>query len=387
MRRLGALTGAVTGFSIAAVLVMSPMTAQAAGADTTFTSIPPVNTGTMQLMSISPKSASDAWAVGVDYLNSNTVIATQAEHWNGIAWRVTPTPDPTGNVDILNGVANVSPSDAWAVGYSQNTAGSYSALLEQWNGTRWATAPGGKAATSSQETLNVVAATSPSDVWAAGEHFDSSAGGFVGLIEHFNGTAWSIVPNPDSYTSNGIQHSVPSWNAIVANSASDVWVASNSGSQTAVVEHWDGTAWNVIPTPQFTTLNGVSVNQVAVNGLAATSAKDVWAVGTVTGFGRHAPRNQLIEHWDGTAWTVAASPAGTATPQGLSSVAALSPTDAWALGFQPGTANPALQHWDGTAWSNVAVPSASGVLSELAAAPSSTLVALGSTQAFLSTNG
>ncbi|MEY9895251.1 hypothetical protein ABIA31_008940 [Catenulispora sp. MAP5-51] len=387
MRRLGALAASVAGFGIAAVLVFSPATAQAAGADTTFTAIPPVNIGTVNLMAVSARSASDAWAVGVNYLNANTVIATLAEHWNGSTWQVTPTPSPTGNADVLNGVADVSPSAAWAVGYSQTSTGTTTALIEQWNGTKWTRVPGGTSATSSAETLNAVVAVSATNVWAVGEHFDSSAGGFVGLIEHFNGTAWSIVPNPDTYTSQGIQHSIPSFNAVVANSASDVWAASNSGVQTAVIEHWDGSAWSVVPTPPLAVLNGQDVNTVAVDSLAATSAHDVWAVGGTTGFGRHAPHNQLVEHWDGTAWSLVPAPAGTTTPQGLSSVAALSPTDAWALGFQPGTAVPAFQHWDGTAWSDVAVTGVSGVLNELAAAPSSTLFALGNTQAFLSANG
>ena len=386
LRRLGALATSVVGFGVAAVLVGIPAAAQAAGADTAFASIPPASTGSMNLTAVSLKSASDAWAVGVAFLNSDTVIATVAEHWNGTQWQVTPTPSPTGNVDVLNGVADVSASDAWAVGYSQTADGTYSALLEQWNGTRWTRVPGGTSATSSSETLNAVTAVSPTDVWAVGEHFDSSLGGFVGLIEHFNGTAWSIVPNPDTYTSNGIEHVVGGYNTVAATSGSDAWVASNSGVQSAVIEHWNGTAWSIAPTPPLAVLNGQDVNTVAVNSLAATSANDVWAVGGTTGFGRRPPRNQLVEHWNGTSWSLVPAPAaGTAAPQALSSVAALSPTDAWALGFQPGTATPALQHWDGTAWSTTATPGLSGVLTQLSAAQPRTLIAIGGTQAFLST--
>ncbi|GAA2050007.1 hypothetical protein GCM10009839_65260 [Catenulispora yoronensis] len=387
LRKLGALAVSIVGFSLAAALAWNPATAQAAGADTTFTAIPPVDTGTVNLTAVSMKSATDAWTVGVKYLNANTVIATLAERWNGTRWQVTPTPSPTGNADVLNGVADVSPANAWSVGYSENTAGTYTALIEHWNGTRWSQVPGGTAATSSNETLNAVTAVSATDVWAVGEHFDSTVGGFVGLLEHFDGTAWHIVPSPITYTSNGIDHGIPSFNAVVATSSSDVWTASNSGVQTAVVEHWNGTAWSVVPTPPLAVLNGQAVNTVAVVGLAATSAGDVWAVGGTTGFGRHAPHNQLVEHWDGASWSLVPAPADAATPLGLSGVAALSAGDAWALGFQPGTANPAFEHWDGTAWSNVAEPGVSGVLSELVSAPGGALLALGSTQAFLSTNG
>lgn len=364
--------------------------AQAAGAATTFHAIPPVDPGSAQLEGASLKSAADAWAVGVRYLNADTVIATLAERWNGTSWQVTPTVDPTGNVDVLSGVADVSPANAWAVGYSQTSTGEPTALIQHWNGSGWSRVPGGTSPTSSAETLNAVAAVSATDVWAVGEHFDSTAGGFVGLIEHFNGTAWSIVPNPDTYTSQGIEHGISGYNSVVAISSSDVWVATKEGVETAVVEHWNGSAWSVIPTPPLAVFNGQAVNGVAVNALAATSSSDVWAVGGTVGFGRRPPRNQLIEHWDGKSWSIVPAPSGTGTttttPQALSSVTALSATDAWALGYQPGTALPAFQHWDGTAWNNVAVPNVSGVLSQLSSAPTGALIAVGGIQALLSTN-
>ena len=39
------------------------------------------------------------------------------EHWNGTSWAIVPSPNMgTGN-NHLNGVAAVSASDVWAVGY------------------------------------------------------------------------------------------------------------------------------------------------------------------------------------------------------------------------------------------------------------------------------
>ena len=115
----------VAALGVAAVLVSGAPMALAAGADTTFRSIPPVNPGSAALLGVSLRSASDAWAVGVRYLNMNTVIATLAERWNGTSWQITPTVNPTGNVDVLDAVANVSPASAWAVGYSQDGAGAF----------------------------------------------------------------------------------------------------------------------------------------------------------------------------------------------------------------------------------------------------------------------
>ncbi len=204
----------------------------------------------------------------------------------------------------------------------------------------------------------------------------------MGLIEHFNGAAWSIVPNPSTYVSNGIEHFIPSYSSVDALSSTSVWVASSSGVETAVFEHWDGSAWSVVASPLLTT-----VNTVAINGLAATSGTDVWAVGVTVGFGRRPPRNQLTEHWDGTSWSIVPGPAaGATTPYTLYSAAALSTTDAWAVGPVPATSNAGFQHWDGASWTDVAVPAATGVISQLSSAPPSTLIAAGDVQALLSAN-
>jgi hypothetical protein len=73
----------------------------------------------------------------------------------------------------------------------------------------------------------------------------------------------------------------------------------------------------------------------------------------------------LIEHFDGTKWTVVPSP----TPQGVQivelwGVSAISTTDVWATGFQElrstGTNLPLVMHWDGTAWAIVTAPGQPG---------------------------
>jgi len=65
--------------------------------------------------------------------------------------------------------------------------------------------------------------------------------------------------------------------------------------------HWNGTQWSKVTTPNV----DASLNRLF--GVAAISSKDVWAVGqavTPDGFGLHT----LIEHWDGTQWSIAPSP-------------------------------------------------------------------------------
>jgi hypothetical protein len=60
-----------------------------------------------------------------------------AEHWNGTAWRLAASPNPAGSSDAsLTGVAAVSASDAWAVGYSWNGSVT-STVAEHWKGKKW----------------------------------------------------------------------------------------------------------------------------------------------------------------------------------------------------------------------------------------------------------
>jgi hypothetical protein len=69
-----------------------------------------------------------------------------------------------------------------------------------------------------------------------------------------------------------------------------------------------------------------------LNEVAAASASNAWAVGVRWTAGEVA--RTLIEHWNGSSWTIVASPnIGTVQDQ-LVAVAATSSTNAWAVGFR-----------------------------------------------------
>ena len=99
--------------------------------------------------------------------------------------------------------------------------------------------------------------------------------------------------------------------------------------------------WTEVP-------GGAAPHPSALNGIAAVSANDIWAVGS---WGQNGGQG-LIEHWDGTNWSVAAL-----LPQGtlLLGVAAQSSRDVWAVGQN--VAQTLVEHWNGRRW--VAVPSPS----------------------------
>ena len=175
---------------------------------------------------------SDVWAVGY-YNNSGNPYQTLIQHWDGGAWSVIPSPYyGTGN-NFLRGVAVAGPNDVWAVG-AVAAAGftQYRTLIEHWNGSVWSVVPG-PGPSMYDNGLEGVAVEGPNDVWAVGYYGTP----YQTLIEHWNGSAWSIVPSPSSGTLLGV--------AVVG--PSDVWAVGYYGPDLTPVERWDGSAWKYSP--------------------------------------------------------------------------------------------------------------------------------------------
>jgi len=128
-------------------------------------------------------------------------------------------------------------------------------------------------------------------------------------------------------------------------SANNVWAVGGKGPG-ALIEHWDGTNWSVAAVQPPGTL---------LNGVAALSSSDIWAVGQN---GVH----NLVEHWNGQRWVIIPSPS-LGTYDVLYAVCAISHNDAWAVGnsISPNDVY-ILMHWDGTSWSLVNGPPAKSSL-------------------------
>ena len=334
--------------------------AVASGSGATWQIVPSPDPGTFPtLLAVGASSASDAWTVGYYANSTNSTYFSLAEHWNGSGWAVVPTPNPFGTENILTAVADLSSANAWAVGYSVDTSNYYNPvyqpLIEHWNGTGWSAVPAATDSNGSVDVLNGVAAVSATDAWAVGNHFDATIGGDAGLIEHWDGSRWSIVPSPASASS---------LRSVAVISASDVWAAGETGGQ-PVFEHWDGKAWTAFFGPL------VSAGYVAAIGITAVSASDVWAVGTTRETVRGAPYQTLSEHWNGHKWSIVPSPDPVTGNNVFLQAAAISSSDVWAVGYDYGStggASPLLANWDGAKWNTVRAPVPGGTqYNELAA--------------------
>jgi hypothetical protein len=253
-----------------------------------------------------------------------------ATHGRTTAWQRVPV-TPAEQTGSFNAVAVISPNDAWAVGLTSHLS-STQALIEHWNGSAWKVVPGAEVK-DNPNALNVVSAISADDVWAAGgkrsERF---------LLEHWDGTHWSSVPGPaalDTPDFFGVS-------ALAAISERDVWVVVKSRpSRGPQFAHWDGSAWNIIAGP----CSG------EMRRLQALSANNIWGVG-YCGTNSIIP-HVLIEHWDGKQWSWMPSP----VPPGsdLTAITAAAANDIWAVGnTRPkNQSGPLILHWNGVSWSIV----------------------------------
>jgi len=296
---------------------------------------PDVPNASNDLTAVAALAGNDVWAVG-DSADSSAQM-TLVEHWNGSAWSIVPSPDVPGAYNYLTALAAVAGDDVWAVGYS-SSVGPEQILVEHWNGSAWSIVPSPNVP-GVFSYLTGVAAVDGNDVWAVGYASDPSTGVALTLVEHWNGSAWSIVPS-QSPRNEGL-----SLTGVSAVAANDVWTVGYYNAPgdlyrtTTLLEHWDGRHWNIVPSPN----DGSSRTLNAVVGVAGN---DVWAVGGGT-------NGTLTERWDGSTMVVVPSANPPFHSDFLSGVAALSTTDVWAVGdYGNGTHTLTLtEHWDGSHWS------------------------------------
>jgi hypothetical protein len=188
-----------------------------------------------------------------------------------------------------------------------------------------------------------VAAVTDSDVWVVGTYYSS---GYLTLAEHWDGTSWTTVPTPNvSSISNFLF-------ATTALSTRNVWAVGqelHGPMEQTLVEHWAGQRWRVIPSPNVAG-DGVSSYLYAIGAIAPN---DIWTVGRSVVGNTDAP---LTLHWDGAVWTIVPAPA--LAGAALYAVEGTATNDVWAAG-KVGTLSSMqtlTMHWDGTAWTIVPSP-------------------------------
>jgi hypothetical protein len=136
--------------------------------------------------------------------------------------------------------------------------------------------------------------------------------------------------------------------AIAGSASNDMWAVGDRLPDPRhvfpLLEHWDGRRWT------YSAGASLGGRQAYLTSVAALSSDDVWAVGTFASVGPRLPA-PLIERWNGRSWSIQPTRALTrlkgALPQTLTSVAALAPDDVWVLGTPGSNSSDVYLHWNG----------------------------------------
>jgi len=252
------------------------------------------------LMAVSTSTATDAWAVGFSILGRHD-DGTLMEHWNGTAWSVNSSNVITGFVAELTGVADLSPTDAWAVGQGNST------ILEHWNGSAWSsvTVPDPDFTPGADESISASSAT---DIWVVGTTVNTTTGATSAEALHFNGTAWAVVPMQQPGTN------TPTIGAVTDISTTNAWAvgedigATSAPGGSTLIEHWNGTNWSIVASPTPGADPGLT-------GVAARGSSDVYAVGDNLPSINGGVVQGLILRWNGSTWSQDTDPTdGTFSP-------------------------------------------------------------------------
>jgi hypothetical protein len=246
------------------------------------------------LASVSIVSAADAWAVGSGP-NGSLIV-----HWNGHKWSTVPAPTSiqwTGSA--LTGVSAVSATDVWAVGtYDTNQTPEGQTLILHWNGSAWSVVPSPDPSLNASQ-LTSVSAVSAGDVWAVGDYCTLYSGGCAvtswnTVILQWNGHLWSQVPSPNP-------GSFSQFYGVSARGGFP-WAVGTTARGNApyysLIARLNAGTWSHVRSPSITPIFNF------LYGVSATSSTDAWAVGydCVQGCGGDETDNAVLMHWNGTRW-------------------------------------------------------------------------------------
>ena len=283
--------------------------------------------------------------------DNGTADQTLMEQWNGATWSVVPSPNtsPT-SLNSLSGMSCVTSSFCVAVGEAE-VGSADQTLVEQWNGASWSIVASPSTSPTQANSLQAVSCVSASFCMAAGYANDGTAD--QALIEQWNGATWSILPTADSSPS--LSNYFDGVTCASTTFCEAVGSSSNGSVYMTRIDQWNGTAWSTVATPNYPTATYNSLNGVSCAGASFCVAVGEADVST-------GPVN-LVEQWNGSAWSVVSVPdANAAFGDLLIAVSCFGPTSCVAAGYvntinnSDSTYVTELLTWDGSAWALVSVP-------------------------------
>jgi hypothetical protein len=218
----------------------------------------------------------------------------------------------------------------------------------------WRAVPGPALAAGASANLTGLAMAGPSRGWASGFTMASQDSSFQPLLAAWNGRRWRTVALRLGRLSSA------RLDGLAAASPRDAWavgsVSRAASSQRPLLLHWNGHRWARVPgagVPGF--------GYVSLLGVAVRSATDAWAVGEAESVTKPVVR-PVIEHWNGRRWRLMANPP-VPPMTALSSVTVAPDGEAWAVGTPfADTGRGVVLHWKKRSWVTAATPETGGAV-------------------------
>jgi hypothetical protein len=286
----------------------------------------------------------DCWAVGYYVDRGGNFQHTLAAHYTMGGWAIVQSPSTLPDQDnSLRGVACVTATDCWAVGSYYNFVTSQT-LIEHFDGTGWSIVMSPNAGIGEFNLLMGVACAQTGTCVAVGVHVDMAHTSHTLILEN-HGTGWVLVTSPDGSTAGS------TLNSVTCTTSTNCWAVGASGSQT-LIERNAGSGWNTVTSP-----NAVAGQNQTLSGITCSNDTDCWAVGYSAGF---SSQQTLIAHNAASGWQIVASPnAAFAQQNTLNSVSCVDSSDCWAVGYSSTgypVKNTLTVQYTGGAWSVVSSP-------------------------------
>jgi hypothetical protein len=261
-----------------------------------------------------------------------------AEQWNGTTWTSVTLPSPSGASDLILGQVSCT-STTFCVAVGQETISSTETpLILQWNGSSFSVAQGATGA-SSAAMLGGVSCLSAGLCLAVGATGSSASQAFV---EQWNGSSWSATVLP---AASGAEDLLPY--AVSCTTPQNCMAVGKIGSPSVPWSlFWNGTTWTAPSTP--------SATDAGLDSVSCVGTAFCVAVGASSPGGGGADFENVMETWNGSAWTMVPLGSPPQFADFLNGVSCFSATSCTAVGGTWTSAAPNIStqvlNWNGQSW-------------------------------------
>jgi hypothetical protein len=252
-----------------------------------------------RLNDVAVASTDIAWAVGSVELGPNDqspiILRRQGKSWRNVAF-----PKPASQA-ALTGISALSTRAAWAVGWRGNNG--QTPFVLRYAHARWHKVSLGAAGTGFAP--KDVLATAPDDVWIAG-NVVAGPGWARPAAVHWNGQSWRAFSLPPAFRPSDQFDAVPTSVAGIPGTSKLIVAGFVGGEGIAgepFADLWTGRRWRPMQMPS---LNYDGYGNPSV---VALSSRNAWLVSSRPVGSRYRfPAKTLVEHWNGTRWRIVKSP-------------------------------------------------------------------------------